>query len=167
MHGKAVWEDSGDIVTLRELDDAAILIVHSDRGRFTFQTAYHGLYMEEFLGYVASETGFQGFPAELELPDLPRADAVARARAMLEAAGVRLFPGETVRTIDRDSVVALKTLLAESELQVSISRRYLEPFDPAHEGYLITFDLALAGLRYDAGGASGHAKVLLTRQGIE
>ena len=167
MQGEAVWEESGDQITLWEPDDAAILILHRDRGRFTYQTAYYGLYMSELLGYVASATAFQGFPAELELPGLPRADAVARARAMLEAAGVRLLPSETVRAIDRDSVAALKALLAESELQVSLSKRYLEPFDLAHEGYLMTFDLALAGLRCDAAGAAGQVKVLLTRQGFE
>jgi hypothetical protein len=98
---------------------------------------------------------------------MPRAEATERTRRMLTELGIRLMPGERVYTLEKDSYAGVQARLAQSERQVDMPKRYLDPFDPAHEGYFMVFEQELNGLPCDAMGNRFSVQVLLTRQGYE
>jgi len=144
------------------------MLIDHEAGRFCYSSKYYNQSLELMLRFrdEMSDWSFL-YPQNLELPGLPRAEAVAGAREMLEGLGIRLLPGETVYTLERESYAGIQAILAQSEAQADMPKRYLAPFDPAHEGYYVAFERALGGLACGQAGVGDRAEVLVTRQGYE
>lgn len=144
------------------------MLIDYEAGRFGYSSKYYNQYLELMLRFRddMSDWSFL-FPQDLELDGMPKAEAVSSAREMLEGLGIRLLPGERVYTLEKDSYAGIQALLAQSEAQVYMSKRYLEPFDPAHEGYYMVFEQQIGGLVCGEPGIGGHVDVLITRQGYE
>lgn len=173
MKGNPVREDTDDgsqhCTTLGgQKGDPDYMLIERDLGRFCYSTAYYDSHFHEVLRFRDEMTDFSSFfPADLELPGLSKAEAVTNTRTMLESLGIRLLPGQKVYTIEANAHAGFQEKLATSEFQTYISKHYLEPLDPDHEGYYMVFEQALNGQRYDAQGSPGIAEVLLTRRGYD
>ena len=144
------------------------MLIELDLGRFCYTSEYDQKYLQELMDFDDEMTDNSNlFPDDLELSWMSRAEAIERTRRMLQELGIRLMHGERVYTLEKDSYVWVQGQLAQSERQVDMPKRYLDPFDPAHEGYFMVFEQELNGLSCDALGNRFPVRVLLTRQGYE
>ena len=147
---------------------AEFLAVNHVVGDVCYQSGYYDNYLEYVLRFRNEMSDWSNlFPQDLELSGFPKADAVQKAREMLEGLGVVLLPGERVYTLEKNSFARFQADLAQSEEQVYMPKHVLDPFDPAHEGYYIVFHRELNGLPVSNTVGDGSAVVLLTRQGWE
>lgn len=162
-------DDPGDRYVMFGTGDgeSEYMLVELDFGRVCYNSKFWDMHLRDVIqtGDEMTDT-LNYYPEDREAEGLSRADALKQAQELIDELGLSVAPDARVLTIDQASYAHMLEELSISDKQAEIPRRYLEPYDPAHDGYFMQFSRTVGGVpEFDR--SLLQLEIFISRQGIE